>query len=113
VELLAGVMIDYAPIGASQDLDGATDALLQRLKQGDPNIKIEKTESATVGDRPAKMTVLASRSSYSGDPEQAVQLYSVVRSPGLWTLVFAVPKSRAAEAEPIFRQMLQSVAFPQ
>ena len=54
---------------------------------------------------------LTTRTSFSQDPEQVVQLYSVVRPAGLWTLALAVPKSKFADAEPIFRQILASVAF--
>jgi Zn-dependent protease with chaperone function len=112
VELIAGAMVDYyAAAGASQELEAATKALLQSLQKADPALKIGTTEPATVGGKAAKMTRLTTRTSYEKDPEQSVQIYSVARSPGLWTLAFAVRTSRLAEAEPIFRQILQTIAF--
>lgn len=112
VELIAGAMLDYyAPADANQGLDPATKALLQSLQKGDASLKLGATEVANVGGKAAKLTHLTTRTSYAQDPEQTVQLYSVMRPAGLWTLVLAAPKSRFAEAQPIFQQVLQSVAF--
>jgi Zn-dependent protease with chaperone function len=112
VELIAGAMIDYySPPGASEELESATKALLQSLQKGDPNLKMGATESATIGGKSAKLTRLSTRTSYSQDPEQVVHLYSVARPAGLWTLALAVPKSRFAEAEPVFRKIVETVAF--
>jgi hypothetical protein len=112
IELIAGAMIDYyAPAGGGQELEAATKELLQVLQKGDPQMKIEKTESASVGGKPGKLTRLTTRTSYSQDPEQVVHFFSVARPAGLWTLALAVPKSKFAEAEPVFRQILQTVAF--
>ena len=57
------------------------------------------------------LTWFMTKASYAQDPEQVVYFYSVVRPAGLWTLALAAPKSKFAEGEPIFRQILQSVAF--
>jgi hypothetical protein len=40
-----------------------------------------------------------------------VQLYTVIRPAGLWTFALAAPTSFVGKAEPIFRQMLQTVKF--
>jgi hypothetical protein len=112
IELIAGAMIDYhAPAGGTEGLQAATKALLQSLQKGDPDLKIGKTEPVTVGGKQGMLTSLTTRTSYQQDPEQVVQLYSVVRSPGLWTLVIAAPKSKFAEGEAVFRQIVQTVAF--
>jgi hypothetical protein len=112
IELIAGAMIDYyTPPAGSEALDAATKALLQSLQKGDANLKIEKTEAVNVGGKAGMFNRLMTRTSHSQDPDQIVQLYSVVRTAGLWTLAFAAPKTRIAEGEPIFRQILQSVAF--
>jgi Zn-dependent protease with chaperone function len=112
IELIAGAMIDYySPAGGSQELEAVTKALLQSLQQADPNMKVENSEPASVGGKPGKLTRLTTRTSHTQDPEQMVQLYSVARPAGLWTLALAFPKSRFAEAEPIWRQIVQTVAF--
>ena len=54
---------------------------------------------------------MKTRTSYEQDPEQVVQLYTVVRSPGLWTFALAAPTSHFAKAEPIFQQMIQTIKF--
>jgi hypothetical protein len=112
IELIAGAMIDYyAPSGGSVQLEAATKALLESLHKGDSSMKIEKTEAVSIGGKAGMVTRLTTRTSYPQDPEQVVQLYSVVRAAGLWTLALAFPKSRSAEGEPIVRQILQTVAF--
>ena len=112
LELIAGVMIDYyTPPSGSEALEAATKALLQSLQKGDTNLRIERTEPVNLGGKPGLLTRMTTRSSYPQDPEQIVQLYSVVRPAGLCILAFATPKSRLAEGEPIFRQILQSVTF--
>jgi hypothetical protein len=114
VELIAGAMIDYySPSGGSQELEAATKALLQSLQKSDPNLKIGTTESVKIGGKAAQLTSFSTRTSYSQDPEQVVQLYSVARPAGLWTLALAVPKSKFAEAEPVFRRIVETVAFPE
>jgi len=112
IELIAGAMFDYfEPPAGSEDLGAATKVLLESLQRGDPNVKIGKTEPVNVGGKPGMLTYLTTRTSYAKDPEQVVQLYSVVRPAGLWTLVLAFPKSMSAQGEPILRQVLQTVAF--
>ncbi len=55
--------------------------------------------------------LIKTRSSYEQDPEQVVQLYTVVRPAGLWMFALAAPASLSGKAEPIFRQMIQTVKF--
>ena len=62
--------------------------------------------------QPALVTRLTTRTSYAQDPEQVVQLYTVAREAGLWHLVLAVPNSRMADFEPLFRQVVSTVQFP-
>src|SRR5262245_46813393 len=112
VELLVGALVDYSPsAGDKRDLKAETDALLQALKKGDKDLKIEGTEAVTVGGKQALLTKLKTRSSYEKDPEQVVELYTVVRSPGLWTLALASPPSIFDKAGPIFKQMVQTIKF--
>jgi Zn-dependent protease with chaperone function len=112
IELIAGAMIDYfAPAGASDQLEAATKALIQSLQQGDPDLKIGNTEPVNIGGKAGMLTRLTTRTSYQQDPEQVVHFYSVIRPAGLWTLALAAPKSRSAAGEPIFRQIVETVAF--
>jgi hypothetical protein len=112
IELIAGAMIDYyTPPGGSDGLDAATKAFQQSIQKGDTDLKIGKTEQVSVGGKPGMLTHFTTRTSYQQDPEQVVHLYSVLRPAGLWTLALAAPKSKSAEAESIFRQIVQSVAF--
>jgi hypothetical protein len=92
-------------------LKAETNALLQALQKGDRDLKIERTEPVTVGGKQAFFTRLKTRTSYTQDPNQVVQLYTVVRSPGLWTFALGAPASAFGKAEPIFRQMIQTIKF--
>jgi Zn-dependent protease with chaperone function len=112
IELIAGALIDYyTPPTGSEKLDAATKALLQSIQKGDTSFKIQKSEAVNIGGKPGILTRITTRTSYAQDPEQVVHLYSVVRQAGLWTLALAAPKSRFAEGEPVFRQIVQTVAF--
>src|SRR5262245_33875328 len=112
VELIVGGLVDYSPSpGDKRDLKAETTALLQALQKGDRDLKIEGTETVTVGGKQALLTKLKTRTSYEKDPEQVVQLYTVVRSPGLWMLALASPPSVFDKAEPIFKQMIQTIKF--
>ena len=90
MELLLGPLVDYC-----------TTALLEALRKGDKDLKVEGTESATVGGKQG-FTRLKTRTSYTQDPEQVVQLYTVVRPVGLWTFAMASPTSFFGKVEPIF-----------
>jgi Zn-dependent protease with chaperone function len=112
VELILGALVDYnRPPGDANDLRAATNALLNAFQQADKDMRIDRTEQTTVGRKPALVTRLRTRSSYPQDPNQDVLLYTVVREAGLWTLALAAPTSRFGEADPIFRQMIQTVKF--
>jgi hypothetical protein len=56
-------------------------------------------------------TRLRTRTSDAQDPDQVVQLFTVIRPAGLWTFALAAPASYIGKAEPIFRQMIQTVKF--
>ena len=46
------------------------------------------------------------------DPDQVVYLYTVARESGLWYSALAGQKSKMADLEPTFTQMINSVQFP-
>ena len=111
VELLAGAMVDYyVPQGDPANLDGTTSEFVQSLAKGDPNLKSEKSTRATLGGKAASMTRLTTKTSAQED--QVVYLYTVARDAGLWYLVLAAAPSQMGEFDPVFRQIEQSVAFP-
>jgi len=113
IELLVGGMIDYyRPQSGTATLDGTTNELVQGLQKGDPNLHPERSARLELGGKPALMTKITTKTSVQREPDQTVYLYTVVRNEMLWNLVLAAPPSRLSELEPTFRQMTQSVQFP-
>ena len=113
VELIAGAMIDYyQPQSGAVALDKTTKEFLGVLQKGDQNMTFESTQSVQIGGKPALVTKLRTRTSYQQDPDQVVYLYTVAREIGLWNLVLASPPSTLQQAEPLFQQITQTVAFP-
>jgi predicted Zn-dependent protease len=113
VELIAGAMVDYyEPEKESTDLRALTNDYLDSLKRGDANMKVAGTQAAEVGGKKALVTKLTTRTSFQQDPNQVVYLYTVAREEGLWNLAVAAPQSRWNEAEPILKQIADSVKFP-
>ncbi len=114
VELILGAMIDYyQPKSGAVDLQKTTAEMLDGLKQGDPNMRLEKSQSAQLGGKPALVTKLTTRTSYQQDPEQIVYLYTVARESGLWNMALGAPPSQLSQVEPLLKQMVQTVAFPE
>jgi beta-barrel assembly-enhancing protease len=115
VELLAGGMIDYyVPDAgaASAKLDTSTGEFIAALRKDDPNLRAESPGQATVGGKPALLTRLTAKTSSKQEADQVVLLYTVARDAGLWYLVLASPSSRAGEFDPIFKQIVGTVQFP-
>jgi Zn-dependent protease with chaperone function len=111
VELLAGAMIDYyVPRNGAANLDESTAEFVQSLAQGDPALKADRPARATIGGKPALMTRLTTKTSAQQD--QIVYLYTVPREAGLWYMVLAAAPAQLSEFDPLFRQMEQTVGFP-
>ena len=64
------------------------------------------------GGKPARVTTLQTKTSYAQDPDQVVYFYTVVRGDLLWTAALAAPRSQAAQFEPLSRQIIGTVQFP-
>ncbi len=114
-ELLFGAMVDYyVPSGGAADvrLEAGTQEFLASLRKGDSNLQSERAERVEVGAQPALRTKLRTKTSVQQEPEQTVYLYTVAREAGLWYVVLAAPPSRLNEFDPIFKQMIGSVQFP-
>ena len=87
------------------------DATILGLVQfGDASLKADKSISTTLGNKSALLTRLTTKTSAQQD--QVVFLYTVAREAGLWYVVLAAAPSQMDEFNPIFRQMTQTVAFP-
>jgi len=115
VELLFGGMLDYyvpQSGAAAASLDGTTKEFIASLQKGDPNLRAGSPERAQLGGKPALLAKLNTKTSSREQPEQVVYLYTVAREAGLWYLVLAAPPSRLGEFDPLFKQMIETVQFP-
>jgi hypothetical protein len=100
----------YVPQSGEPNLDGTTAEFVQSLQKGDSSLKAESPARASIGGKPALRTKLTTKTSAQTD--QVIYLYTVPREAGLWYLVMAAAPSQLAEFDPVFRQMEQSVLFP-
>jgi Zn-dependent protease with chaperone function len=115
LELLLGAMIDYyrpAGGGDSVNLDDATSELIRSLEKGDSNLRAGQPTRVELGGKPALLTRITTKTSLQREPDQTVFLYTVARNDLLWYLVLATPPSRQTGLDPVFRQMTQTVQFP-
>jgi len=113
VELIAGAMIDYyvPQAGAgSVSLETSTDEFIKDLEKGDKTLRADRPSRISVGDKPAMLTRLTTKTSDQQD--QTVYLYTVARDAGLWYAVLAAPSPKLGEFDGIFRQMTPTVVFP-
>ena len=114
-ELLFGAMIDYyvpQAGAAAVILDASTNEFMDGVKKNDANIRSERPERLEVGRKPALFTRLRTKTSLQQEPDQVMYLYTVVQTAGLWYVVLASPPSRLGEFEPVFKQMISTVEFP-
>ena len=115
VELINGAMIDYyipQAGAASTNLDASTKEFLDGLQKGDQNLKADKPQRVIVGNKTALKTRVTTKTSVQQDPDQVVYLYTVARESGLWYTALAGQASKMTELEPTFKQMIESVQFP-
>jgi Zn-dependent protease with chaperone function len=112
VELLAGGMVDYYVSQSPVKLDGTTKEFVDALRKSDNSLQTGQQERATVGGQPALTTKMNTKTSSQNESNQAIYLYTVARDAGLWYIVLAAPSSRVAEFDPIFKQMIATVQFP-
>lgn len=113
VELIAGAMVDYyVPErgAATARLDATTNEFLDGLKKGDSSFRAERSASVTLDGKPALLTRVTTKTSNQQD--QVVYLYTTVRQAGLWYMAQAAPTGQAAQFDPLFKQMADTLAFP-
>ncbi|MGA2569420.1 MAG: M48 family metallopeptidase [Terracidiphilus sp.] len=114
-ELLTGAMIDYyvpKAGAASVNLASSTKEFVETLAQGDTNLKAEKPEPVKVAGKEALRTRLTTKTSLQQEPDQVVYLYTVPRQAGLWYIALATQPSKLSDFEPVVKQMVESVQFP-
>ena len=112
-ELLFGAMLDYyVPQAGAVDLDASTKEFVDSLRKGDSNLRADRPERAEIGGKPALMTKLNTKTSLQREPDQVVYLYTVAQEGGLWYIVLAAQPSRLDEFNPVFKQMIGTVQFP-
>lgn len=115
IELIRGAMVDYyvPHAGASAvNLNESTQEFVESLRKADSYLRAEASQRAEVGGRAALMTKLNTRTSLQQEPEQVIYLYTVASQAGLWYVVMAAQPSRTSEFDPVFRQMIGTVQFP-
>ena len=101
----------FVPEGRPADLERDTDALIRRLEQSNPEMRIgRETRSIQVAGEPALLSTLYSRSPYSDEREVDV-LMTVVRPRGLFYVVFIAPESRFDSVQSTFEKVLTSIQF--
>ena len=107
-----GIEVDYySPQSHGVDLNRDTQALVQRLKQTNPDMRISRNaRSIEVAGQPALLTTLHSRSPYHGEQEVDV-LATVARPEGLFYVIFIAPDSVFDQIQPTFENILRSVRF--
>ncbi len=114
-ELINGAMVDYyvPQAGASATkLEASTKEFLDSMQKSDTNMKVERSQQVTIGGKPGLRTKLTTKTSAQSEPDQVVYLYSVARDEGLWYMAQAEQPSRQNELEPLFRQMIDTLQFP-
>ena len=107
-----GLEVDYySPQSRAIDLNRDTQALVQRLKQTNPDVRIGRdSRSIEIAGQPALLTTLYSRSPYHGDKEVDV-LATVARPEGLFYAIFIAPDSVFDQIQPTFEAIVRSIRF--
>lgn len=114
-ELINGAMVDYyvpQAGAAATKLDVSTKEFLDGMQKSDTSMKVERSQSVTIGGKPALRTRVTTKTSSQTEPDQVVYLYTVARGEGLWYMAQAEQPSKQAELEPVFKQMIDTLQFP-
>ena len=82
------------------------------MQKSDTNLKAEKSQPVQIGGKQALRTRITTKTSQQQEPDQVVYLYTVPRQAGLWYMVHATQPSKQGELEPVFKQMIDTLQFP-
>jgi beta-barrel assembly-enhancing protease len=107
-----GLEVDYySPPSGPADLNRDTQALIRRLRQNNPDLRMgRETRGIQVAGQPALLSTLYSQSPYRGQQEVDV-LATVARPEGLFYVVFIAPQSLFDQVQSAFEAILRSVRF--
>jgi beta-barrel assembly-enhancing protease len=108
-----GLEVDYySPPSGPADLNRDTQALIRRLRQNNPDLRMGRdTRAIQVAGQPALLSTLYSRSPYRGQQQEVDVLATVARPEGLFYVVFIAPQSLFDQVQPAFEDILRSVRF--
>lgn len=100
----------YLPDSGTIDLERDTQAFIRQLTSSNPDLRAERSETATVAGQRAVITTLHNRSPFPNETE-VDWLVTVARPEGLFYFIFIAPQSEFERVRGVFDQMLQSVRF--
>ncbi|HEU0120028.1 MAG TPA: M48 family metallopeptidase, partial [Bryobacteraceae bacterium] len=106
-----GVILNFVK-PQSNDLNAATDQLIQGIMQGNPNLKTNgAAQSIRIDNFSGRITPMQGPSSMRSGERENVLILTVMHPQGMLYGVFIAPESRWRVAEPEYRQMMQSLRF--
>ncbi|HLG95537.1 MAG TPA: M48 family metalloprotease [Bryobacteraceae bacterium] len=107
-----GIQVNYyAPEGRDPDLQRDTEALIRRLEQNNPQMRIGRAaRTIQVDGNMALLSTLYSRSPYGNEREVDV-VVTTARPRGLFYVVFIAPESQFDSVQAIFEKIVRSIHF--
>ena len=112
-----GVLISvYEPVrqpGRELRIGHATEQLIRDLQQSNPNLRVTRQGRGPRIDGQQTYSVMARGPSPAGNQAELNWVVTSFRPEGLWYMVFIAPEESWDAHEPTFRQMLDTVRFPQ
>ncbi|MFQ5723080.1 MAG: M48 family metalloprotease [Terriglobia bacterium] len=105
-----GVLVDVAQVDPNARLAEATDQLVQRILQSDPNLREVGRQRGRIDGRRALITQLRGPSPLQGEQETD-WLFTVRLHQGLFFALFIAPESDSDQYQAAFQQMLDSIHF--
>jgi hypothetical protein len=105
-----GIEIGLAPRG-SDDLRGATDALIDLLASDNPNLRRLSDDRSFLGNQPAVRAVVSNMSDVTGQEERMEIMTTLLRDGRLFYALVVAPRGSFTTYEPTFRQVISSIAI--
>jgi beta-barrel assembly-enhancing protease len=100
----------YMPQTQDLQLKRDTDALLQELRKGDPQMKIIQQNDTTIAGQRGLATVMQTKSAFPNEIETDLMI-TVPRPDGLFYIVFIAPSSEWQTVKPVFEDVVRSIQF--
>lgn len=105
-----GVEIGLAPRG-SDDLRGATDALIDLLASDNPHLRRLSDDPFFLANQPAVRAVVLNVSDVTGQEERMEIMTTLLRDGRLFYALVVAPRGTFTTYEPTFRQVISSIAI--